>query len=59
MDMADKDLEAAYVNYVRAMSIIVEVIPRHKGMEELREARTVTAIEYWDFRKVNCNNIGS
>jgi hypothetical protein len=45
-------VEAAYVNYVKAISIVVEVIPQHKGMKELEEKRTVQAQEYWIFRNV-------
>ena len=45
-------MEAAYVNYVKAISIVVEVIPQHKGMKELEEKRTVPAQEYWIFRNV-------
>src|SRR5579859_6611689 len=33
MDIGEGDEEAAYVNFVRAISIVVEVIPRHAGMK--------------------------
>jgi hypothetical protein len=49
----DDDLEAAYVNYVKAVSIVVEVIPRHRGMKEIDERKTIQAQEYWIFRKVD------
>src|SRR5277367_6731092 len=51
-DVRENDVEAAYVNYIKAVSIVVEVIPRHKGMKELEEKRTVQAQEYWIFRNV-------
>jgi hypothetical protein len=52
MDVGDNDPEAAYVNYVRAISIVAEVIPRHKGMKDIDERKTIEAQEYWIFRKV-------
>jgi hypothetical protein len=52
MDVAEHDLEAAYVNYVRAISIVVEVIPRHRGMREIEGSKSAQALEYWAFRKV-------
>jgi len=46
------DIDAAYVNYVRATSIVAEVIPRHRGMSELEGRRTSLAQDYWAFRSV-------
>lgn len=40
------------MNYLRAVSIVVEVIPLHKSMKELEERKTVLAQEYWSFRSV-------
>ena len=51
--MKDDDLEAAYVNYVKAISIVAEVIPGHRGMKEIDERKTIQAQEYWIFRKVH------
>jgi hypothetical protein len=52
--LRDEDLEAAYVNYLKAVSIVVEVIPLHKDMKELEERKTTQAQEYWNFRSVTC-----
>ena len=52
-DIRQNDPEAAYVNYLRAVSIIVEIIPRHKGMKEIEEKRTIAAEDYWRFRNVS------
>ena len=49
----DGDAEAAYVNYLKAVSIVVEVIPRHQDMKELEEKITMQAQEYWKVRKVS------
>jgi hypothetical protein len=51
----DDDLEAAYVNYLKAVTIVAEVIPRHKGMKEVEERKTAQAQEYWIFRKAHLN----
>lgn len=57
--MRDDDPEAAYVNYVKAVTIVAEVIPRHKGMKEIEERKTVQAQEYWIFRKVQFSPLAS
>jgi hypothetical protein len=48
------DLEAAYVNYLKAVNIVAEVIPRHRGKKELDDRKTVQARDYWSFRSVRC-----
>jgi len=55
----DDDPEAAYVNYVKAVTIVAEVIPRHKGMKVIEERQTVQAQEYWIFRKVQVSPLAS
>jgi hypothetical protein len=51
--MREKDLEAAYINFLKAISIVVEVIPQHRDMKAIESRKTVEADEYWIVRKVS------
>jgi hypothetical protein len=52
MDFEGNNLEGAYVNYLKALTIVVEVIPKHNDWREIQERRTERSIEYWLIRKV-------
>jgi hypothetical protein len=52
MDFEGSNIEGAYVNYLKALTIVVEVIPKHKDWREIQERRTERSIEYWLIRKV-------
>ena len=58
-DVKAGDIEAGYVNYIRATSIVVEVIPRHKGFAELEERKSAQAQDFWAFRNVRCTTVHS
>ena len=50
--MSGDDLEAAFVNYVRAGSIVEKIMPQHYGWRDLDEMRTLEAQDYWELRNV-------
>jgi hypothetical protein len=50
--LREKDREAAYVNFLNAISIVVEVVPQHRGMKAIESRKTIEADEYWIVRKV-------
>jgi hypothetical protein len=50
--MRERDLEAAYVNFLKAISIVVEVIPQHRAMKVIESRKMVEAEEYWVVRTV-------
>jgi hypothetical protein len=58
-DLRENDLEAAYVNFLKAISIVVEVVPQHRGMKAIEARKTVEADEYWIVRKVRPSRLPS
>jgi hypothetical protein len=40
------------VKYLKSLTIVVEVIPRHKEWREMQERKTERSREYWTLRKV-------
>ena len=53
MDLRENDLEAAYVNFLKAISIVVEVVPQHHGRKAIESQKSVEADEYWIVRNVH------
>jgi USP8 dimerisation domain len=52
--LREKDLEAAYINFLKAITIVVELIPQHRDMKAIESREAVElADRYWIVRKVS------
>jgi len=52
-DLREKDLEAAYVNFLKAISIVVEVFPQHRDVKAIESQKSLEADGYWVVRNVH------